>query len=158
MKCLLNRFAWTPGSAGHHDVELLVVDLAVPVDVGLVDHALDLLLGERLPQVAHHAGQLLPVYEPIAVLGVRDPSPVDRWIGGQMDRWTGGQEDRWTGGQVDRRTGGQEDRRTGGQVDRRTGGEEDRRTGGLEDRRTGGQKNRRTGGQDDRRTGGQVDR
>ena len=44
-----------------------------------------LLRSERLPQVAHHAGQLLPVYEPIAVLGVRDPSP-----GGQVDRWTGG--------------------------------------------------------------------
>ena len=29
-----------------------------------------LLRSERLPQVAHHAGQLLPVYEPIAVLGV----------------------------------------------------------------------------------------
>ena len=34
------------GCGGHHEVELFVVDLSVPVDVDLVDEALNLLLIE----------------------------------------------------------------------------------------------------------------
>jgi hypothetical protein len=38
---------------GHHHLdELLVVDLAVTVDVGLADHLIDLLVGELLAEVA----------------------------------------------------------------------------------------------------------
>ena len=37
---------------GHHDLdELLVVDLAVTVNVGLADHLIDLLVGELLAKV-----------------------------------------------------------------------------------------------------------
>ena len=57
--------------AGHHGVELLVVDLAVAVDVGLLDHGLDLLHGQLLAEVHHDDGELLPVDVAVAVLGKR---------------------------------------------------------------------------------------
>ena len=55
---------------GHHVVELLVVDLAVAVDVRLLDHGGDLFAGQRLAQVHHDHGQLLPVDIPVPVLQV----------------------------------------------------------------------------------------
>ena len=57
-----------PAGAGHHHVELLVVDAAVPVHVGLLHHGVALLLRHRLAQVHHHVAQLRPADEPIAVL------------------------------------------------------------------------------------------
>ena len=51
----------------HHEVELLVVDLPVPVNVDLVDQALDLRPLHLLAQVLHHVAQLLPVDEPVPV-------------------------------------------------------------------------------------------
>ena len=51
----------------HHEVELLVVDLTVPVNVDLVDQALDLRPLHLLAQVLHHVAQLLPVDEPVPV-------------------------------------------------------------------------------------------
>ena len=41
----------------HHEVELLVVDLAVAVDVDVVDEALDLVLVKLLAQVLEGRGQ-----------------------------------------------------------------------------------------------------
>ena len=38
----------------HHRDELLVVDLAVPVDVRLSDHLVHLLVSQLLPKVGHH--------------------------------------------------------------------------------------------------------
>merc|ERR1711988_2029377 len=44
---------------GHHDLdELLVVDLAVTVNVGLADHLIDLLVGELLTEVGHDVTKL----------------------------------------------------------------------------------------------------
>ena len=54
--------------AGHHAVELLVVDLPVAVDVGLLDHGLDLLHRQLLAQVHHDDRQLLSVDVAVAVL------------------------------------------------------------------------------------------
>lgn len=54
--------------ACHHQVELLVVDLAVTVDVGLLDHGVDLVVVQLLAQVHHDDGQFPPVDEAVAVL------------------------------------------------------------------------------------------
>ena len=42
----------------HHLDELLVVDLAITVDVGLADHLIDLLISELLAQIGHDVTQL----------------------------------------------------------------------------------------------------
>ncbi len=55
----------------HHAVELLVVDLSVAVDVGLLDHGVDLVGGELLAQVHHDHGQLLAVDVAVTILGQR---------------------------------------------------------------------------------------
>ena len=52
----------------HHGVELLVVDLPVPVNVRLLDHGVDLLRRQLLPEVHHDDGQLLPVDVAVAIL------------------------------------------------------------------------------------------
>ena len=52
----------------HHVVKLLVVDLPVAVNVGLLDHGGDLLTRQRLAQVHHDYGKLLPVDEAVAIL------------------------------------------------------------------------------------------
>ena len=51
----------------HQPRELLEVDLAVPVQVGLGDHGADLGLGQRLPEVGHRQPQLLLADEAVAV-------------------------------------------------------------------------------------------
>merc|ERR1719478_1408185 len=54
---------------GHHDLdELLVVDLAVTVNVGLADHLVDLLVGELLAEVGHDVAELSRRDEAVAVL------------------------------------------------------------------------------------------
>merc|ERR1712199_141159 len=54
---------------GHHDLdELLVVDLAVTVNVGLAEHLIDLLVGELLAEVGHDVAQLGSGDEAVAVL------------------------------------------------------------------------------------------
>merc|ERR1719217_1112082 len=54
---------------GHHDLdELLVVDLAVTVNVGLADHLVDLLVGQLLAEVGHDVAQLSRRDEAVAVL------------------------------------------------------------------------------------------
>ena len=72
----------------HESKELGVVDDAVGVGVGLVQDLGDLLLGERLAQVAHHDGQLPAVDEAVAVLRggvdnaqVRLSVAMDGWLG-----------------------------------------------------------------------------
>ncbi len=45
-------------AAGHHAHELLVVDLAVAVNIGLTNHLVDLLLRQLLPEVRHDVAQL----------------------------------------------------------------------------------------------------
>jgi hypothetical protein len=48
-----------PKLLGHHHLhELLVVDLAITIDIGLTDHLIDLLVGELLTQVGHDVTQL----------------------------------------------------------------------------------------------------
>ena len=42
----------------HHPDELVVVDLAVAVEVGLPDHLLHLLVRQLLAEVDHHVPQL----------------------------------------------------------------------------------------------------
>ena len=59
-------FPFSPST--HETKEFCVVDDAVGVGVGLVQDLGDLLLGERLAEVAHHDGQLAAVDEPVAVL------------------------------------------------------------------------------------------
>ncbi len=51
----------------HHGGELLVADLAVPVQVGLPDHLVDLLLAEVLAQGAHDLAELLCADVSVAV-------------------------------------------------------------------------------------------
>lgn len=46
----------------------VVVDHAVPVEVGLADHVVDLLLAEPLAQVRHHVTQLHRRYQTVVVL------------------------------------------------------------------------------------------
>merc|ERR1719482_1117653 len=66
--------AWgAPGvyrrSLSHHDLhELLVVDLAVTVNVGLADHLVDLLVGQLLAEVGHDVAQLSRRDEAVAIL------------------------------------------------------------------------------------------
>ena len=66
-----------PNSLGrHHGVELLVVDLAVTVDVRLLNHGIDLVARQLLAQVHHDHGQLLPVDVAVAVLQERSVSQI----------------------------------------------------------------------------------
>ena len=44
--------------ARHHGDELLVVDLAIAVDVGLTNHLVHFLVRKLLAQVGHHVAQL----------------------------------------------------------------------------------------------------
>ena len=60
---------------GHQPLELLEVNPAVAVEVGLLDHRAHLLIGERLAQVVHGQPQLLLRDEPVAV-PVKDPKSV----------------------------------------------------------------------------------
>merc|ERR1711924_206524 len=54
---------------GHHDLdELLVVDLAVTVNIGLADHLVDLLVGQLLAEVGHDVAELSRGDEAVAVL------------------------------------------------------------------------------------------
>ena len=57
-------------STGHHHVELLVVDTAVPVRVRLLHHGVTLLLRDLLSQVHHHVAQLHPADEAIPILAM----------------------------------------------------------------------------------------
>merc|ERR1719445_840429 len=55
-------------SLGHHHLdELLVIDLAIPVDVCLADHLIDLLICELLPEIGHHVPELGRTDEAVAV-------------------------------------------------------------------------------------------
>ena len=54
--------------AHHHLDELLVVDLAVAVNIGLPDHLIDLLVRELLTEVSHDVSQLSSRDETVAVL------------------------------------------------------------------------------------------
>merc|ERR1719517_267161 len=56
------------GSLCHHHLhELLVIDLAVPVDVCLADHLIDLLICELFPEIGHHMAELGRTDEAVAV-------------------------------------------------------------------------------------------
>nr|ACR33849.1 unknown [Zea mays] len=56
-------------SLGHHDLdELLVVDLAVAVNIGLTDHLVDLLVSQLLAEVGHDMAELSSRDETILVL------------------------------------------------------------------------------------------
>ena len=57
-----------PAGAGHHGVELLVVDAPVPVLVRLVHHGVALLLRHGLAEVHHHVPQLCPRDEAVTIL------------------------------------------------------------------------------------------
>merc|ERR1712113_455546 len=55
-------------SLGHHHLdELLVIDLAIPIDVRLTDHLIDLLICELLPEIRHHVAELGCADEAVAV-------------------------------------------------------------------------------------------
>jgi len=54
--------------ASHHGVEFFIVDASIAIDVSLVNHTLDLLLGESLSKVAHHTGKLLPIDKTVSIL------------------------------------------------------------------------------------------
>merc|ERR1711920_199672 len=48
-----------PRLLGHHHLdELLIVDLAITVDIGLTDHLIDLLVRQLLAEIRHHMAQL----------------------------------------------------------------------------------------------------
>eukprot|EP01084_Bolivina_argentea_P181929 314162_1 len=67
---------------GHHHLdELLVVDLAVTVDVGLADHLVDLLVGELLAEVRHDVAELSSGDETVAVLVENAESLLDLLLG-----------------------------------------------------------------------------
>jgi len=51
-----------------HGSKFFVMDLAVSVSVHLLNHRLDLLIRELLPQVVHDPPQLCRSYDPIVVL------------------------------------------------------------------------------------------
>merc|ERR1719291_1482442 len=56
------------GSLGHHHLdELLVIDLAIPIDVCLTDHLVDFLICELLTEIGHHMAELGRADEAIAV-------------------------------------------------------------------------------------------
>merc|ERR1719211_160116 len=56
------------GSLSHHHLdELLVIDLAIPVDVCLADHLINLLICELLPEIGHHVAVLGRTDEAVAV-------------------------------------------------------------------------------------------
>eukprot|EP00295_Goniomonas_pacifica_P007279 CAMPEP_0175835060 /NCGR_PEP_ID=MMETSP0107_2-20121207/16388_1 /TAXON_ID=195067 ORGANISM="Goniomonas pacifica, Strain CCMP1869" /NCGR_SAMPLE_ID=MMETSP0107_2 /ASSEMBLY_ACC=CAM_ASM_000203 /LENGTH=77 /DNA_ID=CAMNT_0017148323 /DNA_START=57 /DNA_END=287 /DNA_ORIENTATION=- len=62
-------FLKSPCLFGHHHLhELLVVDLAITVDVGLADHLVDLLVGKLLTEVGHDVAELSSGNEAVAVL------------------------------------------------------------------------------------------
>jgi hypothetical protein len=54
-------------SRTHHEIKLLVVDLAVAVNINVVYEALDLIVFQLLSEVHHDEAQLLAVDEPVAV-------------------------------------------------------------------------------------------
>merc|ERR1711924_275685 len=55
-------------SLGHrHLDELLIIDLAIAINVGLADHLIDLFISELLPEVGHHVPQLRSTDESIAI-------------------------------------------------------------------------------------------
>merc|ERR1719517_127415 len=51
----------------HHFHELLVIDLPVPVHVGLADHLVHFFVGQLLPEIGHHVSKLCCADEAIAV-------------------------------------------------------------------------------------------
>merc|ERR1719510_2486784 len=68
------------GSLGHHHLdELLVVDLAIPVDVCLADHLIHLLICELLPEIGHHVAELGRTDEAVAI-AIKDLECFDQLI------------------------------------------------------------------------------
>ena len=71
-----------------------IIDLAVPVNVGLPDHLVHLLIGQLLTQVRHDMAQLCGADVPVAVLHVGGQtkalsvrrSSAQRFLGGQWER------------------------------------------------------------------------
>merc|ERR1711879_256327 len=53
--------------AGHHGVELLVVDAPVPVNIRLIHQSVALKLRHLLSKIHHHVSQLDSVDESIAI-------------------------------------------------------------------------------------------
>merc|ERR1712078_347960 len=53
---------------GHHHLdELLVIDLAIAINIGLANHLIDFLISELLTEVGHHMPQLRSTDESIAI-------------------------------------------------------------------------------------------
>merc|ERR1719343_1479665 len=77
---MLSAFSRTCGSLGHHHLdELLIVDLAVPIDVCFPNHLIYLLVRELLPEIRHHVAELGRADEAVAV-AIEDLEGLDQLL------------------------------------------------------------------------------
>ena len=64
----------------HHGDELLVIDLTVPVNIGLPDHLVHFLVSQLLPKVGHDVPQLGSGDESVTVLVEHSESLADFFL------------------------------------------------------------------------------
>ena len=79
----------------HEALELVEVDPAVAVEVGLLDHGAHLAVRQRLPEVVHRQLQLLLRYEAVAVT-VKHPEARFTMKAGRLKRIRTENATRWS--------------------------------------------------------------